>query len=584
MREYQPQRVFIMPERAVVLSFARDVNYKAKAVGLTSKLPPEHPLEHGTWVFHMECLARLEGGRQTVSYHPPPPDSTIFKPVSDAAKGNGPCTLCPNEVPSDIEEAKPPSFLKIGRKFVSVAELFNQLHAKGRLYCVARGKELVAVFGEFIIRTHFAMEGHCFWIPTTQYRDIIRLPTENRGSTSMAYRVPSHLAHGPNSTSLVSIQAAFVRPDWTLLFCDHNVQITFHIMRVRRTCTENDVLPGSELWPYLWSASHGPIPDIEPVAHESVLTKFRTTHKNSKRPIYSVIKSDSRYFNGLGAQEACDMLVRNLVHPLTPTSWICSNDRLWDRLKKAIIDHFDFTRRLIYESNNPPFPHVSSDAAFKMNTHAHTRYITTAVFCYRRASVLVDQRWLTAAHILNLFDREAVLGSKGKAARPLEPDVAVGSTPFPTVPVSMRYQHLHIPNYTFYCEDDEPQDEDEEVEEEDNLDKRRPRLYRVQPEQDIKDNFNSTTLGPYSFQAFISNSWSPQHLATSSLGITPGPRVTTRVGNASFKRPLLTRIMGWRGCRSIAKKPVRKQKEKTRKKTKPTRRKRTLEDIFKGLR
>ena len=44
---------------------------------------------------------------------------------------------------------------------------------------------------------------------------------------------------------LVSIQAAFRCTDWTLIFVDHNVMITFYVMALRTPCTLEDLEPGS---------------------------------------------------------------------------------------------------------------------------------------------------------------------------------------------------------------------------------------------------------------------------------------------------------------------------------------------------
>ena len=45
----------------------------------------------------------------------------------------------------------------------------------------------------------------------------------------------------------ISIQAAFRSEDWTLLFMDHNVMITFHIMGLRNSCKREDLEPGSQV-------------------------------------------------------------------------------------------------------------------------------------------------------------------------------------------------------------------------------------------------------------------------------------------------------------------------------------------------
>ena len=53
---------------------------------------------------------------------------------------------------------------------------------------------------------------------------------------SMAYQVSKDLCSGPPSTSLSKLlpfcQTAFVWPDWTLLFVDHTIMITFNMTKL----------------------------------------------------------------------------------------------------------------------------------------------------------------------------------------------------------------------------------------------------------------------------------------------------------------------------------------------------------------
>ncbi|KAK1219815.1 fatty acid synthase alpha subunit Lsd1 [Marasmius sp. AFHP31] len=277
----------------------------------------------------------------------------------------------------------------------------------------------------YIIRVHFALQGHCFWILTAQYEKIVEQPLQIHGTTSHAYPVPTEFLQGPSSKCLLSIQAAFRRPDWTLIFCDYNIQITFHVMKMARVCTEADLCPNSEVWPYLWSMGHGPIPSLEPAAWEMKIERFRKTNmvkvqgKNDQqvkqegstsKSIYYTMKSrstdsGSRVMRSLGLQ----------CHPPShTTAWVCGNDLLWQRLKDGIRSHFKFTHDLVYGAAK--FPHISSESAFHMNTKEHKRFIGHAVLSYRRLEVLIDQNWLDMAHTNNLFDLNSTLDSDGSAS------------------------------------------------------------------------------------------------------------------------------------------------------------------------
>lgn len=106
------------------------------------------------------------------------------------------------------------------------------------------------------MRISFATEGHCFWLRTVQYERIVSGPTANRGAKGTAFQVPADLIQGGVKRSiplLITIAAAFVRPQWTLVFVDHQCFMTFHVMRLRRPCTLADFIPKSAVSPYYLS-------------------------------------------------------------------------------------------------------------------------------------------------------------------------------------------------------------------------------------------------------------------------------------------------------------------------------------------
>lgn len=68
-----------------------------------------------------------------------------------------------------------------------------------------------------------------------------------RGVKSSTFVVPPQYWDGcPSVISQISIQAAFVCPEWTWIFVDHNVMITFHVMALREPCKNGDLRPGSK--------------------------------------------------------------------------------------------------------------------------------------------------------------------------------------------------------------------------------------------------------------------------------------------------------------------------------------------------
>jgi hypothetical protein len=99
-----------------------------------------------------------------------------------------------------------------------------------------------------VIRVGLALEGHGLWIPTQTYQDIIAGGVIPRGVKSSSFVVPPQYWDGcPSVIGQISIQAAFVCPEWTWIFVDHNVMITFHVMALRVPVTNSDFLPGSKV-------------------------------------------------------------------------------------------------------------------------------------------------------------------------------------------------------------------------------------------------------------------------------------------------------------------------------------------------
>ena len=98
------------------------------------------------------------------------------------------------------------------------------------------------------------MEAHSFWIPTDVYLKITNSSPIQRGKKSKTFLIPEELYDGPpDSIGQISIQAAFICPDWTLIFADHNVMVTFHIMALRYAITKADLLPSSKVCGFLTS-------------------------------------------------------------------------------------------------------------------------------------------------------------------------------------------------------------------------------------------------------------------------------------------------------------------------------------------
>ncbi|KAJ3573914.1 hypothetical protein NP233_g2124 [Leucocoprinus birnbaumii] len=533
------QSILPMPETLVVAFGTKEANKYADLKGKTSGLPPEHVDEHGLLVFHSECCAQTNGNRQTISIHLCEPSDPLFQllPFLKAKKGGQPCSTCHIPISIDVEGPSVPEPWLIMNthghlKGKLASTIANGLQIKGRMYTVSRGKEFVMAIDKFIIRVCFGLEGHSLWIPTLVYREIIALPVVHRGQKSWAFEIPkAHWYGPPNAPSLVSIQAAFIRPDWTFILCNHNVMISFHIMALRRPVQLHDLKPGSQLWPYLWSVTHGPVSYLEPDEFHQRIASWRTTDSREQgnyTPIWLEVKSNQRVFNGYGAQEACDMLFLAYIHPLMPSSYICLNDDLWERFLQNVISYQQQRINLVY-TNNTKLPLISGDKPF-------------------RSSVRVSREYLEKMQVYGLNNPAATIMEDGYAREILRTSMYDLDTLPAELPHRVRSScnHLTLDVYeilippTCNSVTGDP--------------------FRVYmpfiaqsgvdwwPIRDLAVNVNNvqhvenlTMVGPYSFRVFVSAiRWTTSKVETT--GVPTGRRPSEVVNHGVCKRPLVSTI------------------------------------------
>lgn len=141
------------------------------------------------------------------------------------------------------------------------------------------------------------MEGHCFWLATAVYNDIIKTcPLRSRGEKSFAFSIPrsKEYVNAPDNLDDINfpIQLAFVGEDRTFVLTDHNVCFNIHVMALRYHFEPDDILLGGrvrpirkldlvlpanigKLWPYIWSYNHGPDLGLEYRAATDTMSHWR---------------------------------------------------------------------------------------------------------------------------------------------------------------------------------------------------------------------------------------------------------------------------------------------------------------------
>ncbi|KAK7001646.1 hypothetical protein R3P38DRAFT_3326957 [Favolaschia claudopus] len=530
----------------------------------------QHPT-HGRFLIHPECCARVEGQRQTCSVHvssprdpnfvslpllqPPPP---VPKPGDPPPVISHFCASCgrkyegeeadtvtpPSSRGTDLTDFDCTKIYSPQPQDMPAAEFINSLDITGAISAKARGKELLVAIcnnetrTNFAFRVHFGMQGHLFWMPTKMYLDIVSEPPVPRGEKSFAFRIPAKHIDGPVKTGqLISIQAAFIRPKWTLVFVDHNVMIQFHLMRLSDDFQPADLNPKSTIWSSLWSATHGPVFGQEPEAALAALRSWRATFLatgSSTTSILQAMKTYQKAFNGSGAQESNDQLFMALIHPQMPAKLVCTSDILFDRLVKVLCE-FDVKR---VELTLPGrLPYASSNRPFYMNESGQEKYLRH-VLVFRRKHVRITAEQLREAHGMNLFQPRAIIQADGRAILPkgVQPDAL-------SAPASLRSDRNRVQAST-------------------KVANRRIVMgklkgytpFTAQPAKgwcsasselvtvDMAHDVNDTTIGLYSFRIFVDCAWTTTKLKAGEGFQSDQWRRAATVGRSKRKRPSATTI------------------------------------------
>ncbi|KAJ7845732.1 hypothetical protein B0H14DRAFT_2584555 [Mycena olivaceomarginata] len=497
-----------MPEKGVLCLFEREIGWEEHRLGPRVDRNDDEVF-FGHFVAHPECCARITGARQTFTVHvssplddrfislprlPPAPVVTKQTPISHY------CSSCKRGY-SDDDPASSTLYASIYSAVPSTpaAEFVNSLNINGRVTAKARGKELIIAIcnattgANILFRVGYYMEGHCFWMPTKVYQDIISQTPVLRGEKSFSYPIPAKYIDGPKleTDRVISI----------LVFADHNVMIQFHLMRVTDSFVPADLNPHSNIWPALWSSTHGPVYSLEPVETVQAINDWRQKICDNKN----------------GAQEATDQLFLAYIHPLMPARLVCLNNTLFQRLLDVVIT-YDHSRNDL--ALRGALPYVSGDSPFHMNTSGHDKYLRQ-VFCFKRQVVKLDADQLRLTGVQS--DVTPAPLSAPLKLREGSRTQKTTSVPNIYLVISSESDLKAYTPFTARVPDDWPKASRETV------------------GTDVRNEVNSTTLDLYSFRIFVDCAWTTQKVAVSG-GLPVGRREVNTIGQSNRKRPLASDI------------------------------------------
>ncbi|KAM5531772.1 hypothetical protein V8D89_014542 [Ganoderma adspersum] len=311
----------------------------------------------------------------------------------------------------------------------------------GELFVRARGKELVIAVGQYAFRFHFALEGITAIVDTQNFWQMVSkdCPGKNKdGEKSEIMRsfiVPTCLttleARQLNQEQTINIFTAFVGLRDTFIVTDHSRLLRMHIMILSRSFTQHDLQPESELWPFLWSANHGPDWIIERAAAERALDAWRdhiigskastrdgmvsflrqrnsvvniarlktaacrrskAAHVVSRRPIpmtetiIHALTERQDIFNGYGQHTASDLLHDLGIWPGMPVEEVCKNGMLFQSLKIRL---HTYAIQFVSDLYRIRCLSVPNGPAFAFNYKSDTNYINQFLTVYRKCSVRI---------------------------------------------------------------------------------------------------------------------------------------------------------------------------------------------------
>ncbi|KAJ3554371.1 hypothetical protein NP233_g12435 [Leucocoprinus birnbaumii] len=304
-----------------------------------------------------------------------------------------------------------------------------------------------------------------------------------------------------------------------------------------------DVITSSRpLWPFQWSISHGPASYIEPLEFTKSLAEWRKSRirLRDNDPLWLSIKSNQKVFNGYGAQETNDMITNVGLHPLLPVRLLCLDETLWKDFEREVVIYQQRRVDLVLKKGSR-LSSTSGARPFEFKRNAHKQFMSY-VTVYRRETFKASQEFLDMANARGLGNPAATItGARSATVIPGTPLYKKQPKAFPTSvakcctnveldvyvikfkKVGTRSWHKVYTPFVAQC----------------NLD------WPIVIESiscvgiDAKSEHNKTTLGPYSFQVFVSALWTDVKVKK----IPTGRRATEYSdGQSVRKRPLADEI------------------------------------------
>ncbi|KAJ7664642.1 hypothetical protein DFH06DRAFT_1128044 [Mycena polygramma] len=300
------------------------------------------------------------------------------------------------------------------------AYLVERRLESGPVHVAVRGKCLALSAGFHTLVCHLGLEGFINPMSLEDFRTIADpsrcIPGANadpeKASKMRSFDLPEEFrdpgARELEDTTIV-VLAAIVTPKQAIVISDFNRLTRLHVVSSSCKFSSEDLQPKSKVWKErLWKAFPGG-PDWVFERDEALefLDQWRedvlVAGKRRKKCIADVLTDAHGPGGGIGKHLANDLLYEVAIHPDTPSFYLCSDDKLFGRLR-AHLPVF-MARWVSPEFLKACGGRTNSRNPFAFNTTSHRNFISGYVSVYRRTSVRMPQE------LYNLYLEEGLFDS-----------------------------------------------------------------------------------------------------------------------------------------------------------------------------